>query len=82
VVDFTNILRAAILLIDPKIAKKDSQVISHFGLLGSTHVEATCKHVGEIDPRNRESERGGAMVCKRDNRRKDILASYVNTPNN
>ncbi len=30
--------------------KKDSKVISHFALLGSTHVKALRKHVGEIDP--------------------------------
>ncbi len=31
--------------------KNDSEVIDHFALLGSTHIKAACKHVGEIDPR-------------------------------
>ncbi len=36
---------------DPKSVKIDSQVISHFGLLGSTCVRAARKYVGEINPR-------------------------------
>jgi len=31
--------------------KKDSQVVSLFKLTGSEHAKASCKHVGEIDPR-------------------------------
>jgi hypothetical protein len=30
--------------------QKSCQGISHFGLLGSTSVKATPKHVGEIEP--------------------------------
>jgi len=35
---------------DPKSAKKYSQAISLFALLGSTCVKAGRKNVGEIDP--------------------------------
>jgi len=41
-VNFINILRAAFTHVDPESAKK---------LLGSTHVKAARKHVGEIEPR-------------------------------
>jgi len=34
-VNFSNILRAAFTLVNPKAQKKDNQVISHFVLLGS-----------------------------------------------
>jgi len=43
-----NILRADFILADPKSAKKDIQVISHFALLGSASVKAAHKHVDEI----------------------------------
>jgi len=51
-VDFTNILHKTFTSVDPKSAKKDSQVISHFGLLESMRIKAAWKHVGEIEPSN------------------------------
>jgi len=42
-VNFTNILCAAFTLIDPQSANNDSQVISHFELLGSVYVKAAQK---------------------------------------
>jgi hypothetical protein len=37
--------------IDPKSAKKYSQVISHSALLGLMRVKSVGKYVGEINPR-------------------------------
>ncbi len=48
VVDFINILQAAIMGVDTKGANKDYQVVSQFGLLESTEEKAAGKHVGEI----------------------------------
>jgi len=42
-------LRKAFTHVDPTCAKKDSQVMSQFTLLGSRRVKALCKHVVEID---------------------------------
>jgi len=44
-VNFIKILHAAFTRADPKSAKKYSQAISPFALLGSVHV---CKSLGEI----------------------------------
>ena len=57
---------------DPESAKKDSQDISHFALLGSTPVKAERKLVGEIKPKKEreweekeaDSERKGEIVSK------------------
>ncbi len=48
-VNFINVLRSAFTRVDPKSAKMT--VKGHFALLGSTHVKAMFKHVGEIEPR-------------------------------
>ena len=47
--NFTNILRAAFMQADPKIAKK-SQVKQLFALSGSASVKAARNHVDNIDP--------------------------------
>jgi len=52
-VNFTNVLRAAFTLKDPKSAKKTVKLSSFFALLGSALVKAARKHVDEIDPRPR-----------------------------
>jgi len=44
-VNFTNVLPEAF------TRKNDNEVISHFALLGSTHLKSLRKHVGEIDTR-------------------------------
>jgi len=49
-VDFTNILRKAFTLADPKSAKRYWWLDCLFRLLGSAHIKAAHKHVGKIDP--------------------------------
>jgi hypothetical protein len=49
-VDFTSILCAAFMGIDPKSANKYSQAISLFVLLEFACVKTAHKHVDEIDP--------------------------------
>jgi len=49
-VNFTNILRAAFALKDPKSTKRHWWLDCHFALLGSLPVKAFRKHVGEIEP--------------------------------
>ena len=46
----TNILRATFKGADPKSAKKDSQVMQLFALLGPSSIKAVHKQVDEIDP--------------------------------
>jgi len=41
---------------DPKSVKIDSQVISHFGLLGSSHAKAASNRVDEIEVPRSPSE--------------------------
>ena len=50
-VNFTNVLRAAFRLEDPKSTKKTVKLSSFFALLGSSCVKAARKHIGEIDCR-------------------------------
>ena len=51
-VNFTNILRAAFTLADPKSAKRQVMLRSFFALLGSASIKAAHKHDDEIDPRS------------------------------
>jgi len=49
-VDFTNMLTQSFYARISQKRKNDSQIISHFALLGSTCIKTLQKHVGEIDP--------------------------------
>jgi len=48
-VNFTNLLHAAFMLIDPKSAKNTVKPSVIFALLGSARIKAERKHVCEID---------------------------------
>jgi hypothetical protein len=48
--DFTNILCAAFMCVDPQIAKMTVKSSVIFVLLVSMHVKAEHKHVSEIEP--------------------------------
>ncbi len=51
-VEFTNVLRVALMLEDPKYAKRHWLTLDClFALLGSLRIIAACKHDGEIDSR-------------------------------
>ena len=63
-VNFTNILRAAFALVDPKSAKKTVKLSSFFALLGSTSVKAARRTLVKLNPgRNaREAQRHSSIV--------------------
>jgi hypothetical protein len=48
-VDFTNILCEAFMCVDHKSAKRPSRNLADLAILGSTHLKAARKHVGEIE---------------------------------
>ncbi len=50
-VNFTNVLRAAFMLTDPKRTKRQSSHQCIFVLLDSAHVKATCKKLMKSTPR-------------------------------
>jgi len=70
-VNFINVFTSSIYARKSQKRKNDSQVISHFVLLGSKNVKTWSKHVGEIDPRGdnenegkgEKEERENACVC-------------------
>ena len=49
-VNFTNVLRAAFALVDPKSAKKTVKLSSFFALLGSTSVKAARRTLVKLNP--------------------------------
>jgi len=50
-VNFTNVLRAAFMITDPKSAKRQSSHKRLFALLDSAHVKAACKTLVKLTPR-------------------------------
>ncbi len=58
--------RTAFLQADPKSPQKTDSLTVFFALLGSAHVKAWHKHVGEIDPRLPEKQEPAVhvLICK------------------